>query len=143
MQIDDHASRNVEAEPDSGSHIFGREERLEHALTQLRRNARAIIAEFGDDLSILYAGPNRDDAARRHGIDGVVDQVGPHLIEITRIGTDTRHGIEDPLDGHALAARAPFEQRDGAVDALADIDVHHSRASDRGWCKSGAPRAAA
>src|SRR3712207_6817638 len=91
MPPDHDAPGDVEAEPGAPADLLRREERLEDAGPDLARHPGPRVADLDHHAVIAHApGPHREGAAATHGIDGVVDEVGPHLVELCRIGDERR-----------------------------------------------------
>src|SRR6202035_2266243 len=76
-----NALHGVESEAGSLAHTFGREERLEDVCLYLRRNSWTIIADFHNHAGGIAISANTKFSFSVHRVDGVVDQVGPNLVE--------------------------------------------------------------
>ena len=70
------------------SRRLGREEHVEQLREVLRWDARPVILDL--DLDPVARTPRTDDQGALPGIAsiGVVDEVGPHLVELARVGLD-------------------------------------------------------
>ena len=102
--------------------VFGGVERLKRTRLHLGRHPGAGVGDLDDDVP--GAGPGRDTerSVRVHGIDGVLDDVRPYLVELDRVRLDLRHAgpvIAD--DGDAVLQPLP-EHYQGAVDTFCDVD---------------------
>ena len=52
----------------------------------------AGVGDLDDDRVAVGAGADRQRALAVHGVDGVVDEVGPDLVELAGVGVDLRAG---------------------------------------------------
>ena len=78
-----HDSLNgVEAEPGAFADSFGGEERFEDVRLHVGRNSRAVIGDLHHNAIVLAIGSNSKLAFAAHGVNGVVDEVGPNLIQL-------------------------------------------------------------
>src|SRR2546425_8484284 len=101
MTVANNAVANDQAKAGPCADRFGGEEWLEHARLDVRRNARTVVHDFDDQLVVFQACADTDFAGALYGVDRVIDQVGPHLIEFAAVSHNTRHGtIECPNEGH-------------------------------------------
>src|SRR5262245_39392281 len=117
MTVSDNAIADDQSETRAGAYRFGREKGLEHARLNFRRNARAVVHDLYDYLVVLKRSANADFPCPIYGGDGVINQIGPDLIEFTAISHDARHrAIESANDSHVLQFVAQHGQ--GALDAL-------------------------
>src|SRR5262245_33362533 len=91
MTVADDAIANDQSETRAGAYRFGREKRLEHARLDLRGNARAVVHDLYDYLIVLQRSANTDFPFPIYSRDGVVDEIGPHLIEFATVSHDARH----------------------------------------------------
>ncbi len=76
-----NALRCIEAEACSLTDSFGSEKRFEDVGLDLGRDSGTVVANLDDDAIIVAIGSNSQLAFAAHGIDGIVDNVSPHLIE--------------------------------------------------------------
>ena len=114
-------SRDVEAETGALADLLGREEGLERALGDLGRHARPGVGDLHDDAGVVGARAHGQHALPVHRVDGVVDEVGPHLVELADVRLDRRHarGVLAPhLDPVAELVR---QHGDGAVETLGHV----------------------
>ena len=122
MTVDDSVGR-VEAQARPLAHRFGGEERIEDLAGEVGGNARTVIADLDHDASPSRAGADGEDATPLHRIDRVVDQVGPHLIELATVRIDTG----EVLVVIALHADTllPFvtQDRQGVVETFMHVDL--------------------
>ena len=78
-----HNSLNrVEAEPGAFPNSLGGEERFEDVRLYVGRNSRTVIGDLNHDAIVLAIGSNSKLAFATHGVDGIVDDVGPNLIQL-------------------------------------------------------------
>src|SRR5258708_3569155 len=78
-----HSARDIEAETGAFADALRREERIEDATLNILWNAGTVVDHFHNQAVALPAGGDADRPASRHGVNGVRDQVGPHLVELT------------------------------------------------------------
>src|ERR1700716_516899 len=88
VATDDDAIADVQTEAGAVANVLGREERFEDAPLQLGRNSGPGVADLDKDPIVFSGGPNSQRPFPIHGVDGVVDQVGPHLVQLARLGAD-------------------------------------------------------
>ena len=126
VTIADYAIAYDESKPSAGPDGLGREKRLEEMRLQIRRNAGAVIHDFNDKLVVFEAGANADFSRAVNRVNGVVDEIGPNLIEFAAVSHDGRHGaIERARHRHVFQFVA--ENSQGALDAIVDVDLLHRR----------------
>ena len=128
MALHDDALCDIEAEAGALARLLGRVEGLERAGRHLRWHAGAGVADLDDDVALI--GPRRHPERSRavHRVDGVVDEDGPYLIELARVGVDPGDvGSVVANDGDAVAELVP-EHDQGALEAVRDVDVLYRRA---------------
>src|SRR5208283_6212426 len=80
------ALHRVEAESRPLTYALGREKRLKNVRQDLRRNSGAVVADFHDHAIVLTIGAHAQLAFSSHRVDGIVDQVGPNLVEFAAEG---------------------------------------------------------
>ena len=99
-----------------------REEGLEDAIEVLLRDPAAVVLEVDDDVLAFPPRPDRDGAAPVGGVDGVVDDVGPDLVEAVAQRADGRQSaVVGPPDRHVLEPVAQDDER--ILDPVVDVDV--------------------
>src|SRR5260221_11886401 len=76
----------VEAEAGSFSNTLGREKGLKDVRLNLGWYSRTVIADFHDRARIVAIGSDAKFALSMHGVDGVVDDVRPDLVEFAAKG---------------------------------------------------------
>src|SRR5665213_1164436 len=120
-----------DAEADAGAHAdrFGGVEGIEDVRLAFGRDAAAVIADADANLGaailkrFLDPRPDLDMAMRRSGIDGIVEQVGPYLIEPGAEGLKYREiGGEFFLDHNLLLAKLVGENDERGMNAVVDVD---------------------
>src|SRR5215467_49075 len=88
VTIADDAIADDESKPSAGPDGLGREKRLEEMRLQIRRNAGAVIHDLNDKLVVFEGGANANFSGAVGRVDGVVDEIGPDLIEFSAVGHD-------------------------------------------------------
>src|SRR5690242_3026128 len=82
----DDAMNYIEAEAGSFAHALGGKKRLKDARLYFRWDARAIVGDLHEHV-LIFAHRTHDQLALFfHGVDGVVDEVCPHLIQLAAVG---------------------------------------------------------
>src|SRR6266478_6077463 len=72
----------VEAQSSSLPYSLGCEERFKDVCLNLGRNAWTVIANLHHDATVVLIGSYPKLAFSAHCIDGVIDDIGPYLIEL-------------------------------------------------------------
>ena len=103
VTVSNDAVADDQAQAGARANRFGGEERLEDAGLDFRRNAGPIIDDFHHQLIPFDEGADADLAGPINGIDGIVDEVGPDLVEFAAMGQDARRGaVIRPDQRHVL-----------------------------------------
>ena len=82
------SQRRIKAQTCAFSHSLGGEERFEDARLNLWRNPRSRISDLNHRTVAFQKGLDAQFAFAVHGIDGIVDDVGPHLVKLAAIGVN-------------------------------------------------------
>src|SRR5579863_6545625 len=72
---------SVESETRSLPNALRREKGIEDVGLYLRRNSRAVIADFNHDIAIFTENVEPQFSLTEHRFDGVLDKIGPNLIQ--------------------------------------------------------------
>src|SRR5690349_1867329 len=92
----DDALHDVETETSTLPRSLGREVRVEDLLREPVRDARAAVGNFDTHRVGVTRRANGDRAVtvglERNSICGIVQQVGPQLMQLGAVGLDPRHG---------------------------------------------------
>src|SRR5215211_2639648 len=113
---------DVQAEPGALADRLGGEERFEDALAQLFGDARAGVANLEPHPVAVHGGAYGERAVTVHGLDGVVDQIGPYLVQLAGVDGDLRQRrieVLDDLDAFELAG----QHHQGALEPEVDVDA--------------------
>src|SRR5947209_1848364 len=103
VTVADNAVADDEAESGPFADCFRREKRLEHVCLHFRGNSGTVVYDFDHQLILFQSGADADFAAPIHGINGVVYEVGPDLIQFATVSHDARHGpVESPDERHVF-----------------------------------------
>src|SRR5215469_15557838 len=89
-QIPDDAVHNIEPKPGALADSLGGEKRVEDPGLYVCRNSRAVVGNFYEDKIVLARRADGQVPVAVHGVGGVVDQVGPDLIEFAAASHDLR-----------------------------------------------------
>src|SRR5215203_3208669 len=96
-------------------------ERLECAGRDVRWHAGAGVADFNDDVFPVSPGRYSQSAGAVHRVDGVIDEIGPHLVEFAGVGVDPGDDAVVTYDVDVVELVAEHHQ--GAFEAVADVDA--------------------
>src|SRR6187431_2367576 len=109
MQTDD-ATSHVEAETRAVTDGLRREERIEDPRSNVLRDTRAIVRDSNENRIAARRGRYCDVALVANRIDGVVDQLLPHLIDLAAESLYVRK-VGGCFETHCrrLGSRLPFE----------------------------------
>ena len=88
--VADQAPDDVEAQAGALPDRLGGEERIEDALADLGRDAGSVVDDADDDALPLAVRRHLDAAGIRDGIERVVDQVRPDLVELADEAANAR-----------------------------------------------------
>ena len=113
---------------------------VEHARPLLGRDPGPVVPDLDAHAVPLPPGAQREPPAVVHGVDGVVDEVRPDLVQLRAGGLDRRQvGVEVADDLDVLLAQLVPEQRERALEA--GLDVHRpGGAPGRGTSSCGRRR---
>src|SRR5271170_6728692 len=84
----DDAVGDIQAETGSFAYALGGEEGLKDFRPDFWRNAGAIVGDFDQNIVVVSRGADAELPAVLHDIGGVVDQIGPHLVQLAPVGHD-------------------------------------------------------
>src|SRR5579872_104172 len=103
------------------------EEGLNNMRLYFGRNAVAVVSNLNYNAAVIAIGPDSKFTIAAHGINRVVDEVGPDLIEFTaeRIHQQ-RNRLVIAMHSHAML-KLVVENRQGCFEALHDVDILHWR----------------
>ena len=122
MVPDDDPAGDVEPQARALARFLCREERVEDALRDLRRDARAVVLDFDADEVARARCPERHPF--RCDRKRVVDEVRPDLVELGRVRLDPRQRavvLADDLD--PALGDLVGEDRERALEAVVDVDL--------------------
>src|SRR5829696_8938815 len=117
----DDASCDVKTKTRALAHVLCGVERLECAGRYVPWHAGAGVADFNDDVSPVSPGRYSQSAGAVHRVDGVIDEVGPHLVEFAGVGLDPGDDAVVTYDVDVVELVAEHHQ--GAFQAVADVDA--------------------
>jgi hypothetical protein len=105
---------------------FCRKERLKQVGLNVNGNAGTVVHEFNGQLIALAVSSNTDLAGAVDGINRVVNEIGPYLVEFTGVSHDARNGaIKRPVERRVFQFMTRHQQR--ALDAFVNINLLHWR----------------
>src|SRR5215204_5378951 len=117
----DDASCDVKTKTRALAHVLCGVERLECAGRYVPWHAGAGVADFNDDVSPVSPGRYSQSAGAVHRVDGVIDEVGPHLVEFAGVGLDP--GDDTVVTHDVDVVELVAEHHQGAFEAVADVDA--------------------
>src|SRR5882724_925206 len=121
----DDTLNGVEAEAGAVADALGGEEWLEDVGLNVFRNAGAVVDDFHQNVIAFVGDPDAELALIFHGVGGVVDEVGPDLIQFAAVGGD----FGDPGSKFANYGNSFFElvlhDGDGGFEAANDVHFLH------------------
>src|SRR5258708_29948328 len=77
-----NALNRVQAQPCSLPYSLGREEWFKDVCLNFGRNAWTVVANLHHNATVVLIGSYSKLAFSAHGVDGVINDVGPYLIEL-------------------------------------------------------------
>ena len=103
MPVDNNVVGGVQTESGTLARRLCGIERLEDSLLDAGRNARAIVDDF--DYNVIFARISfqSDHTVSIHGIDSIIDDIRPYLVELAGIRLDARQ-IRGIFPSHTDAA---------------------------------------
>src|SRR5208337_4522002 len=128
VALHDDAPCDVEAQAGAFADVLGRVKGLEGAGRHLRRHARAGVADLDDDVVAFGPGRQPERARAGHGVDGVVDEVGPYLVQLAGVCLDPRDVCAVVTHDRDTVAELVPEHQQGALNAVGHVNVLHRRA---------------
>src|SRR6185437_8794013 len=121
----DDAIDNIEAKAGALADALGGEKWIEDTRHCVRWNAGAIVGNFHEDEIVFAGGADGELAAALHGIGGVVDEIGPDLIQFAA----ARHHFGEIGSILADDGDAAFElvihDGESSFEAALDINFLH------------------
>src|SRR5579883_924327 len=113
----------IEAKSGTLPNSLRSKERFEDVGPNLRRDSRAIVADLDHHATILPEGADAQLAFTLHGIDRVVDDVGPDLIQLASEGVNQqRNRIIFPLYRNSVL-QLMIHDRERIFQALDYVDI--------------------
>src|SRR6266446_3359227 len=118
-----HAAHDIQPEAGALADAFGGKKRVINLFTDFLWNAGTGVANlyqhsFGIERRTHAQPPYRIRAVSAHGIESVIDQVGPSLVQLASPGAIARQGpVVLALHGHSALFDFLTEHGPGAVQA--------------------------
>ena len=124
-----------DAQPDACSYAdgLGGVEGIEDLRLAFERDADAVVADADAEIGVwlvriggrfLRPCAHADVSMLRNGVDGVVEQIGPDLVEAGALAVQRRKVRREVLlDDDLFFAQLVGEDDHGGVDAVVDVDV--------------------
>src|SRR5277367_4397400 len=121
----DDAVDDIETEACAFANPFGSEEGIKDAPERFRRNARTVVGNFDENVVVFAGGVDSELAAFFHSVGGVVDDIGPDLIEFAAAGHDLGQ-IRSVVANHGdTALKLVIHDGESGFEAALDIDFLH------------------
>lgn len=103
MTVADDAIADDQPKAGAGADGFRRGKRFEQMRLDFGRNPRTVVYDFNDELIVFQASANAGFSDAVDRVNGVVDEIGPDLIEFAAVSHDARHGaIERANERHVF-----------------------------------------
>ena len=119
--IADHQTQ-ARSRPDA----FGGVERLEDVRLNFRRNAAAVVGDFHHHLVVIQKCGDADLPRSFDRVDGVIEQIRPHLVEFAAVGHDSwNRAIVLARDRDLLELVAQHRQR--VLNPFVHVHLLHRR----------------
>src|SRR5215203_1159673 len=122
----DDAPHDVQPEPGPGADLLGRIERLEDMALRLARYPRPVVDHLDHDTPVIYIRPQDDTTASIHGVYRVVDEVGPHLVQLAAASLYLRE-VFLVLAPQRDVLQPGTEDSEGVLEAGDNIDLSGRR----------------
>ena len=90
MMIPDDAANRIQSQTRPLADSLGGEKGVKDMRQNLWRDSGSVVANFDEHAVKVARGPHPQLTLPLHGLDGVGNQVGPNLIELTTIGANFR-----------------------------------------------------
>src|SRR5690606_496438 len=124
VPVDDDLMGEVETQTHPLARGLGRHEGIEDTIDEIGGDPRTVVAYLHGEPAVTSGDRYRERPGPLHGLGGIGDQVGPDLIELTRMTDDDRQRVR-PVPDHADPAQLAAQHGQGVVDALLDVDFAH------------------
>src|SRR5664280_1730651 len=119
------SQRRIQPQTGPFPYSLGSEERFEDARLNVRRDPRPRISNLDHGTVSFQKGFDSQFTLPVHGIDGVVDDVGPYLVELAAIGVNQqRCGMVIALDGYGFFQLVGHDGQ-SILQAFGQVDVLH------------------
>src|SRR5262249_4141230 len=113
----------VQAETSALPDALGREEGLKDVGLDFGGDSWAAVTNLHHDATVVTIGPNSKLALAAHGVNRVVDDVGPNLVQLAAEGIhQKRQGLIITFHSHTLFELVVQDGERG-FEALYDIDI--------------------
>ena len=119
------AHNGIEAEAGPFANLFGGEKGVEDAGLNFGGNAGTIIFNFDDGIVEFARRVDSEFAFAIHGVDGIVNEVGPDLIEFATIATDARQVGSVFADNGDAGFQAVAKNFQRVFEIFVEIDFLH------------------
>src|SRR5215216_4211509 len=124
--IGDDAPHYSQPAPGPRPGISGGVERLEDVDLRRTRYPRSIADDLDDHTRAFHVRPDGDTSASVHRVYGVVDQVGPYLVQLTAASQYPRQLFLE-LSEQRDVLQPGAEHGQGVLQARDHIDLSHNR----------------
>jgi len=85
VSVSNNSIADDESEASAGADRLGLKKTFEQMRLHVRRNAGAVVHDFNDNLVVFEAGANTDFSGSIDRVNGVVDEIGPDLIQFAAV----------------------------------------------------------
>src|SRR5215212_129494 len=127
MLVDDDVVGDVQAQACAGTGGFGGKEGLEDTRLSFGWNPWPIVDDLDYDVALFATGEQPEFSLTLHGLDGVVDDVGPDLIQFGPVGLDTRNVVGVVARDADACFDLGAQEHQGCLQALSYVDLWDRR----------------
>src|SRR5882724_8676210 len=125
VDIFDDAANDVEAKPCTLADAFCGEKGIEDAGFDFGWNPRPIVGNFDENKIVFASDANTEFAVAVHGVSGVVNQVGPDLIQFAAAGHDLGKAGSVIASDSDPALQLVMHDRERVFDTVLDVHLLH------------------
>ncbi len=115
----------VEAEAGAFSNSFGGEKGLEDMRLDFFGDAGTVVADFYDHASVFAVGADAKLAFTVHRVDGVIDEVGPDLVEFAAKGIHEQGNALIIALHHNSFFQLVIQNGERGLETLYDVNILH------------------
>src|SRR5438046_1379219 len=123
MSIHNDPAHDVESKSGAFAGVLGSKEGIKDPRYQLRWDTRAVISNL-DDYDILCASrPDGNLPSAFIRVDGVVNQIGPHLVQLSPVRSNWGHILVVVAQNLDSLPELVSKNQKRLFDAVVDVDL--------------------